>query len=423
MGSTLVVCTQEKDHDELEQIRGDNQIIYTDFDGSVFEKLFVGIETELPSRYEPDHYLQYIHQLCDEHKITSLLNTCDYPGALFTSILAQERNLAAPSLASILSCQHKYYARLLQKKYVPTATPDFALIKIGQIDQVARMRFPLFVKPIKSYLSVFAKKVNSKKELKDHLERSIIPEPYLRPFNWAIKKYSPLAYDDGSYFIAEELLEGRQVTLEGLVCDGRVTIIGIVDSHLHEGTLSFERFVFPSDLPSSVQKHMSIIAKKIMKHIGFNHNLFNIEFMYNPVKNTIHIIEINPRMSAQFCDLYAMVHGQSNYQILYDLIMRRKLEIQKEGKYALAASLVCREWNDQRIKVAPTQADLKKAQQRFSELRYYPWMSQGKKLSDVIQDGTSYVYCWIHLGAQNMQELDEKYEEAKQLLPYKFEPI
>ena len=64
-----------------------------------------------------------------------------------------------------------------------------------------------------------------------------------------------------------------------------------------------------------------------------------------------------------------------------------------------------------------------KAQLRFPELQYYPWVDAGDKLSDVLQDGTSYVYCWIHLGAKDMNELDEKYRESKELLPFVFEPV
>ncbi len=423
MNSTLVVCAQQKDRDELELLNGENKVVFTDFDGSFFEKLLVGLEQRLPDRYHPDVYLEYVHKLCDQYQINSVLNTCDYPGSLFTSILAQERGFAAPSISSILACQHKYYSRLLQKKYVPNATPECVLVKHGEYEQVKKMQFPLFVKPVKSYLSALAKKIESYDELVAYLRRVQIPTQFLLPFNWALKNYSELACD-GSYFIAEQFLKGRQVTLEGYMLDHQVGVIGIVDSYLHEGTLSFERFVYPSDLPDSVQQRMIDCATRIMRGIGFDHNLFNIEFMYNPDTDDIKIIEINPRMSSQFSDLFQMVNGVSSYELLYDLIQGKKPVVKKEERaFEVAASLVRREWKDQRILKAPTQQDLERARNRFPELRYYPWMEEGKKLSDVMQDGTSYVYCWIHLGAADAQELEEKYEEAKQLLPYQFGPV
>ena len=422
MNRTLVMCAQQKDRDELGRLNGENNVVFTDFTGSVFEKLLVGLEQWLPGHYYPDVYLEYVRGLCDKYGINSLLNTSDYPGSLFTSILAQERGFAAPSLSSILACQHKYYSRLLQKKYVPDATPECALVKHGEYDQVKKMQFPLFVKPVKSYLSALAKKIDSYDELVAYLSHAQIPEQFLLPFNWALKNYSELACD-GSYFIAEQFLKGRQVTLEGYMLDHRVGILGIVDSYFHEGTLSFERFVYPSDLPDSVQQRMIECATRIMKGVGFDHNLFNIEFMYDPDTDDIKIIEINPRMSSQFSDLFAMVNGVSSYELLYDLIQGKQPIVKKEGAFNVAASLVRREWKDQRILKAPTQQDLERARERFPELRYYPWMGQGEKLSDVMQDGTSYVYCWIHLGARDAQELEEKYDEAKQLLPYEFGPV
>ncbi|EKD48591.1 MAG: hypothetical protein ACD_64C00241G0001, partial [uncultured bacterium] len=55
----LVACAQQKDRDEL--IRADKQYIFTDFDGSVFEKVLAGVAQHLPERYGPDHYLKELH--------------------------------------------------------------------------------------------------------------------------------------------------------------------------------------------------------------------------------------------------------------------------------------------------------------------------------------------------------------------------
>lgn len=423
MKSILVVCPQPKDNEELERLKKGNEVvIYPQFDGSVFEKILIGIKKELPAEYHPDRYLAHIHDLCDQYNVDTLFNTCDYPGSFFTSIIAQERGLKAPSLQSVFACHHKYYSRLMQEQYVPEATPQFALVKKGELDQVKTMQFPLFLKPVKSYLSALAKKINTYDELVAYLERVSIPEQFLIPFNWALQKYADYEHD-GSYFIAEELLQGRQVTLEGFVHEGEIEVVGIVDSYMLSETLSFDRFVYPSDLPENVQHRMIEIAQRCMSGLGFNHNLFNIEFMYNPEKDTIHIIEINPRISIQFSDLFEIVNGVSSYEILYNLMRGNKPIIKKESTFSMAASLVCRKWDDHLITRAPTQEEVRAAQQRFPELRFYPWMDQGSKLSDVIQDGVSYVYCWIHLGAQNKRELEEKYEEAKRLLPYEFKPI
>lgn len=414
----LVACAQQKDRDEL--IRADKQYIFTDFDGSVFEKVLAGVAQHLPERYGPDHYLKELHVLSDEHAITAVLNTCDYPGCIYTSVLAAERGIAAPSLDAILTCQHKYYARIAQQKYVPEATPRFAIVSKEYRSEVEKLPFPLFIKPVKSYLSALARPLNTIDDLNYYLENVTIPEQFLIPFNWAVKNYTDYVFD-GSYFIAEELLRGRQVTLEGYVFEGQVGLIGIVDSVMLPGTISFERFVYPSSLPMHVQEKMFSIAQRFVTGIGLDMSLFNIEFMYDDTTDTVSIIEINPRMAAQFCDLFEMVNGVSNYDILHAIVNGKKPIVHTNGAFQVAASLVCRQLQDQRVMHAPTQQEIQAAQTRFPELRFYPWISAGDKLSDVLQDGTSFVYCWIHLGARNRQELDEKYQESKLLLPFVFE--
>ena len=46
--------------------------------------------------------------------------------------------------------------------------------------------------------------------------------------------------------IAEGLLKGEQVTVEGYVHGGVATIFGVVDSIMFPGTLAFSRFDYPS---------------------------------------------------------------------------------------------------------------------------------------------------------------------------------
>jgi len=416
----LVVCSDQKDRQELSL--KDDTFIFTDLDNSLFKKLLAGVEFQLALEYTPDVYLKKLHELADEHAITTLFNAYDYPGCIYTSVLAQERNLLAPSLDAILTCQHKYYSRKAQQKYVPEATPDFAIVSKDNHTEIERLSFPFFIKPVKSYLSAFARSVESMQELQRYLESVTISKEFLIPFDWAIKKYTDFEFD-GSHFIAEQMLKGRQVTLEGYVFEGDVGLIGIVDSVMMPGTISFERFVYPSLLPQHIQEKMFDISTRFVQGVGLDMSLFNIEFMYDDQTGDVHIIEINPRMSAQFCDLFSMVNGASNYDVLYDIVQGKKPNAFPGGEFEVSASLVCRQTKDQRVLHAPTPNELKNAQNRFPELRYYPWIGTGDKLSDVLQDGISYVYCWIHLGAQDHNELNEKYEESKRLLPFLFEAI
>jgi len=413
----LVPCTKQKDRDEL--CGRDEEVIFTDFDNAIPKKVLAGLIQTLPDHYLPESYISELHRICDEHNITALYNTDDYLGSIYTSILSRERGYKNASLDAVLRCHHKYYARVAQQQYVADVTPQFAIVRHDYFDEALSLGFPFFIKPVKAYLSVFAKQIHSLHELKEYFRTVRVSEQFLLPFNWAIRNYTDFEFD-GTYFIAEKVLEGRQVTLEGYSFEGEVGLIGIVDSFFISGTLSFERFVYPSSLSQSVQERMFHYAKEFVSAVGLDMTVFNIEYIYNEQTDELYIIEINPRMASQFCDLYAMVHGVSNYDVQYAMAKGHKPVVKTQGDFSIAASLVGRQLEDKKVLSIPTEKDLHKAQQRFPELKLYPWVKAGDKLSDVLQDGISYVYCWIHLGAQNTDQLEEKYQESKKLLPFIF---
>ena len=57
---------------------------------------------------------------------------------------------------------------------------------------------------------------------------------------------------------------------------------------------------------------MAEIAKTLMRGMGFDNGMFNIEMMYDADADRIGIIEINPRMASQFADLYEKVDGTNS---------------------------------------------------------------------------------------------------------------
>src|SRR5207248_2696609 len=136
---------------------------------------------------------------------------------------------------------------------------------------------------------------------------------------------------------------GKQVTVEGCVFRGEVTIIGIVDSVMYPGTISFRRFDYPSSLPQAVQARMQEIAARFIRSIGFNNGLFNIEMMFDEAADTIHMIEVNPRMCPQFADLMEKVNGVNTYEVLLDIAAGRRPALRRaNARYRAAASLVPR---------------------------------------------------------------------------------
>ncbi len=367
--------------------------------------------------------LQDIQQHHKKNILDGVLSTQDYIGNICSTLIAKKFELPGPTIESVVTCQHKYYSRLAQKRFVPDATPSFGLIDLQNLhESIDKLpfTFPFFVKPVKSYFSFGAMKINSYEELEKNIFHLMPASTFLEPLNEVLKKYNfPLT---ANYLLAEEILKGKQITIEGFVKNGTVHIIGIVDSIMYPGTISFEHFEYPSLLPKNIQERMACIAKKIIKGIGFNNSFFNIEMMYDQASNKISIIEINPRAAAQFADLYEKVDGTNAYDIMLSLATNSPLPTitRKKGNHAIAASFALRVFKNGKVIQSPSEKELTKVQKIFPDARIQIHTEKGKKLSDELQDGKSYVYAIINLGGKNKNDLLSHLKRCKKMLPFRF---
>ena len=224
--------------------------------------------------------------------------------------------------------------------------------------------------------------------------------------------------------IAEGLLKGEQVTVEGFVHNGKASIMGVVDSVMFPGTLAFARFDYPSSLPDGVQQRMAEIAATLMPGLGFDNGLFNIEMMYDRDADLVSIIEINPRMASQFADLYEKVDGTNSYAVLLDIAQGRAPRFKRrQGRYAFAASIVLRSFEDRLVTALPSAADLDRLARDYPDIRVELHARVGRALSSELQDGRSYRYGIVNLGGRDRTEVLERFAACRENLGIVFEPI
>jgi hypothetical protein len=352
--------------------------------------------------------------------LAGIVTSDDYPGSIVAAIVAKELGLYAPEPKALLCCQHKYYSRIAQKEAVPEAVPRFTLVDPKNVVSPFPLPFPCFVKPVKSYFSCFANQVQTHAELVS--AACNIPHPaFLEPLNQLLKHYSPFELS-ANYLIAEELLDGVQATIEGYAFDGTYGFLGIVDSIMYPGTISFQRFEYPSSLPMQVQKRAEEMAERCMRHIGFDNGIFNIEFFYNPHKDSIHIIEINPRMASQFADLYEKVDGTSTYDVAISIATGKKPAVQKrQGLYPLAASCVLREFTNMTVTKVPKHQVIEELNLLYPGTIVEVLVREGRRLSEELQDGKSYRYALVQLGAENSLDLQTKLIDCQKRLDFQFD--
>ena len=238
-----------------------------------------------------------------------------------------------------------------------------------------------------------------------------------------IKKYTDLELS-ADFLLAEQMLPGVQVTVEGFCFNGEVTIMGITDSIMYAGTMSFERFEYPSRLPGQVTQRMEAIATERVSKIGLDCAMFNIEMFYDYESDAIHIVEINPRMSYQFADIFEKVDGANSYNIQLNLSQGQTPDFKRgRGRFGVAASFVLRLFEDKRVTRSPSSEEIRKAQALFPDAMIVIKVGEGNRLSDVSQDEHSYRYAIINLGGKDWTDLYSRFEDLNRLLTFEFSAL
>jgi len=419
----LVICPNQTDRQELmsASLQKEYDFTFDAYTGEDLDKLAAKENITVPDHQK---ILDNIISQYDSSDFEGVINTSDYPGSLFHSVISKEWKKKGPSPESIALCQHKYFARQIQTDVLPDATPPFLLLDHKEQYSQIELPFPIFIKPIKSSFSRYANKIESLEALNKNLRTSAPPEEYFKPLTHFIESYTTLQ-PSSDFVLAESFLEGIQITLDGMISNGNFNVIGIVDSHFFPGTMCFKEFIYPSQLEKSVQQRMVNITKKFVQAINLDNIIFNIELIYNPLKDTIHIIEINPRMSRQFADLFEKVNGINTYDILLD-ITQGKTSIIKQlnsKNYAIAGSFALRTFKDKKVIKIPTHTDIERILYQIPDTRIAIFAHEGKRLGSEKQDGKSFRYALINIGGSNIQDLYEKLSFIKAHLPFSFENV
>lgn len=366
------------------------------------------------------------------HPIHGVIGTDDYLGAVLASVVAEHLRLPAPAAKAVLTCQHKYYSRLIQKATVPYASPDFDLIERTDTlrEPICSLAYPFFAKPVRGTFSILAQRVDNARELKDLVTLSTADEVLwylrLRSFNSLLARYTQLERSADS-FIGEELLTGKHVSLEGYCHQGTTHVMGILDSFMYEGTQSFRRFEYPSRLPNEVQTRMHAIATTLMPALNFDNGLFEIEMYYNPNLDEIRIVEVNPRMCSQFADLFEKVDGTNSYELLLSIATGAEPNMLKEqGRYGVAASFVIRTFKGGRARRLPSSLEVGRVMNLIPDARIRLFHKQGDRLSSQLrqlQDISSVRLAAINIGGADRTDLTARFLSAMKELPFEVEPL
>ncbi|MFW6324576.1 MAG: ATP-grasp domain-containing protein [Desulfovibrionales bacterium] len=360
--------------------------------------------------------------------IDAIVSFWDFPVSLMLPILARQYNTLSPSLESVLQCEHKYWSRVRQQEVVPELTPAFT--RFDPFDDQALdkfdMAFPFWIKPVKAFGGYLGFRIESIRDFEQAIPK--IREGiggFSKPMD-ELLQYADIPEEirTGGFCIAEAIITGKQVTLEGFASHGQIDSHGIVDSFRHSNQVSFSRFQYPSKLPEGIKEMIFESSRAVMEHIGFDNSPFNIEYFYDEKKDNLWLLEINPRIAQSHSDLFRKVDGTSNHHVMVEVGLGRHPKWERgSGEYGVAAKLFIRSFEGGRVRHVPSDEQIAEAEKRFPGTIVQVLVKQDQSLSEMLyQDSYSYKLAIIYMGADNERELLENFEEVKRILDFQVQP-
>ncbi len=369
---------------------------------------------------------RFVERLVEKYKrikIDGVVSSHEQFGAMAGALLAEKMGLPTGSISGILNAQHKLMARQILARELPQANVPFAAFSYtvrhaSEID----LPFPFYAKPVKAAYSVLARQVDDFADLKHHLNfrpwEMFIIKRLVRPFNDVVERLQ--ASDvNGHFMIGEQIIDGFQVNVDGFVVDGRTEILGIIDAVMYPGTDAFLRWEYPSRLPPEWQANIRRTTQQTVAALGLDHGLFNVEIRICTHSGQCKVIEVNPRMAAQFSDMYEIVDGINLHDVAIRLSLGESVTVEKKTMPdRCATSFVYRRFDGLEQATFPTGAQINALKAFDSRAQLVTFKKSGNELKREMRWLKSYRYACLNLAAESESALTEKYHRASAILGF-----
>jgi hypothetical protein len=225
--------------------------------------------------------------------------------------------------------------------------------------------------------------------------------------------------------MAEQPVHARQYNLDGYVFNGELRPLGIVESVMYPGTQAFARFVYPCGIEAEGERKAIDTARRFLAAVGFTHGLFNMEFFFDTATGKLTVIEFNPRMAAQFSDLYLRVDGIDLHRVALELAYGRDpaLLLRAQSTAGTAASFVYRIFHPALVPAMPNPERQQAFAQRFADGLLFCFPKTASAIARDFKWLGSYRYGIVHLGGRDTVELFQRCHEASDVLGWPTCPL
>ncbi|WP_231857697.1 ATP-grasp domain-containing protein [Tsukamurella pulmonis] len=363
--------------------------------------------------------------------VDAIIAHWDFPTSVLAPVLAAERSLPAPSVESVLSFEHKYWSRLIQRRAIPECVPRFAAfdpfdpaIEKSGVD----LPFPYWVKPVKSHSSQLGFEVRDRAGFEaalDEIRREIrtVGDAFDEVLS-TIDVPEAVRGVTGTSCIAEEIIEGIQAAPEVSMFRGEFVVHGLFDMQRSEDGHSFDRLSYPArSVPSDVQERMLAATESVLREAGFDNGCANAEFMWDERVDRISMIEVNTRISQSHSELFVKVDGTSNHAYATAVALGRRPHPEAgAGRYGAATKHLIGVHSDGVVRAVPTPEDIARLREELPDTVVQLDVAPGDRLSELPnQDPYRYVLATVYLGAADADGLAEAAARAEGFLPFQID--
>lgn len=371
-------------------------------------------------RLEPMRYLDDVRAELDsfDGSIDAIVAVWDFPTTLMAGVLRSEYGCPGATLEMLLTCEHKYWSRVLQRSCTPEVTPEFELIDPFDAPpwpQIAH-HVPFWLKPIKSWSSQLAFRIRTREQYFEALE---LTRASVRRIGQAFDAFLAIAdipdwvgQAHGSHCLIEQDVHGEQFTVEGVVHNRQVTLLGVIDSiHVPDGT-SFARYQIPSRAPERLCQAMTQSAESLILGCGLDDSGFNIEYFYDEELDQVWILEVNPRVSQSHSSMFRRAGGLTNLAPVVDVALGDAPRwTRASGESRVASKFFLRVGTDGWVRHVPSDEQIAQIEARTGA-HIELVVEEGMRLSSVFgNDPHSFVLAEIDVGARSEEDMLETYSD------------
>lgn len=202
------------------------------------------------------------------------------------ALITNHFRLPGSTLESIKNAKNKLLMRVKLSQNNVSQPKFFRVETLSDLENAAiNLGYPFIFKPVAASASAGVFKIENHSQLGKyyhHVTSLDKPEFWLYPY----------------LYVAEEFMDGNEVSVEGVVNQGRVYIAGITQKwKTHDYFIEYQH-CFPANLSLEKTEKINEYAKQCVQALELDNTAFHIELIDH--HDEIKVVEVNARMGGDF---------------------------------------------------------------------------------------------------------------------------